>query len=171
MNFKLHVYALLLTASSLLAVHPAARADDDHASTLAIPAAYVQECGSCHAAYPPGMLPARSWQRVMATLGRHYGTDASLDAATARRLDAWLQANAAPAGRGREEPPQDRITRSTWFERRHRDVASSTWKLASVRSAANCAACHAGADRGAFDDDDLIVPAGLDARARRAWRD
>ena len=167
MNFKLHVYALLLTASSLLAVHPAARADDDHASTLAIPAAYVQECGSCHAAYPPGMLPARSWQRVMARLDRHYGTDASLDQPTERRLGAWLQSHAG----GHEEPPQDRITRSTWFERRHREVAPSTWKLASVRSAANCSACHAGADRGDFDDDSLRVPAGLDARARGAWND
>ena len=171
MRHCLPLLARLLAAALVLAALPAARADDDHAPARALLPAYVQECAACHVPYAPGLLPARSWQRVMATLGRHYGTDASLDAATARRLDAWLQANAAPVGRGREEPPQDRITRSTWFERRHRDVASSTWKLASVRSAANCAACHAGADRGAFDDDDLIVPAGLDARARRAWRD
>jgi hypothetical protein len=117
------------------------------------------------------MLPARSWQRVMATLDRHYGTDASLDQATARQLGAWLQANAGTYARGHEEPPQDRITRSAWFERRHRDVTPSTWKLASVRSAANCSACHAGADRGDFNDDDLRIPAGLDARSRRAWND
>ena len=171
MNFKLHWSALLLTASSLLAVLPAARADDVHASPSGMPAAYVQECASCHAAYPPGMLPARSWQRVMAGLDRHYGTDASLDPSTAHRLGAWLQSQAAANGQGHEEPPQDRITRSAWFERRHREVTPSTWKLASVRSAANCSACHAGADHGDFDDDSLRVPAGLDARARRAWND
>ena len=168
MHHCLPLFTRLLAAALVLAAAPAARADDDHAPQRALLPAYVQECAACHVPYAPGLLPARSWQRVMATLDRHYGTDASLDAASARRLDPWLQANAAG---GREAPPQDRITRSAWFERRHRDVAPSTWKLASVRSAANCSACHAGADRGAFDDDDLIVPAGLDARARRAWQD
>ena len=26
---------------------------------------YVEECGSCHMAYPPGLLPALSWQKIM----------------------------------------------------------------------------------------------------------
>jgi mono/diheme cytochrome c family protein len=45
------------------------------------------------------------------------------------------------------------------------------WQLPSVKSAANCSACHAGADRGVFDDDALTLPAGLSARQRRAWQD
>ena len=57
---------------------------DSGAVPRTVPPAYVQECGSCHAAYPPGMLPARSWQRVMGGLDRHYGSDASLDAPTSR---------------------------------------------------------------------------------------
>ncbi len=34
-----------------------------------------------------------------------------------------------------------------------------------------CAACHAGAVRGDFDDDDLRIPAGLGTGSRRAWND
>jgi hypothetical protein len=40
-----------------------------------------------------------------------------------------------------------------------------------VKSAANCAACHSGAERGNFDERGLRFPAGLDARLRRAWND
>ena len=132
---------------------------------------YLAECAACHIAYPAGMLPAPSWQRIMGGLGKHYGTDASLDAASVKQLSDWLQTNAGTYKRVSEVPPEDRITRSAWFVRKHRELAPSVWGLPSVKSAANCAACHSGADKGFFDDDNLIVPAGLDARMRRAFRD
>ncbi|MDP3827378.1 MAG: cytochrome C, partial [Polaromonas sp.] len=47
----------------------------------------------------------------------------------------------------------------------------AVWKHASVKSAANCAACHTAADKGDYNDDNLRFPAGLDARYRRAWND
>lgn len=147
-----------------------ARADGGPRMPRAVPPAYTQECGSCHLAYPPGMLPARSWQRIMTGLENHYGSDASLDAATVRQLDTWLQAHAGSGKRVREQPPEDRITRSAWFERKHREIAPSVWKLASVKSAANCAACHGGAEQGLFDDD-LKLPAGIARGQRGPWTD
>jgi len=149
----------------------AAQADGGRQMPINVPTAYTQECTSCHTAYPPGMLPARSWERLMGGLDRHYGTDASLDAKTLQQINIWLQAHAGTYKRVVEEPPQDRITRSAWFERKHREVDAATWKLPSVKSAANCAACHTSADRGRFDDDNLRTPAGLDPRRRRAWND
>lgn len=136
-----------------------------------VPAAYQQECASCHLAYPPGLLPARSWDRLMGHLEQHFGSDASLDPATAQQIGAWLQSNAGTYKRVSESPPEDRITRSVWFARKHDDIAPSVWPLPSVKSAANCAACHSGAEQGRFDDDHLKFPAGLDARSRRAWND
>ena len=150
-----------------LAVAPLAQADDGRRMPRTVPAAYTQECGACHTAYPPGLLPAVSWHRVMAGLDRHYGSSASLDAASVAQLDAWLQAHAGTYKRVREAPPEDRITRSIWFERKHRAIDPATWKLASVKSAANCVACHAGADRGDFDDDNVQMPAGV--RGRWPW--
>jgi hypothetical protein len=70
-----------------------------------------------------------------------------------------------------EEPPQDRLTKSVWFERKHRKIEPAVWQLPSVKSAANCAACHTGTDKGLFDDDHLQRPAGLNARQSRAWND
>ena len=148
-----------LAAAALLL--PAARADDDHHRALRVPVLpkYQQECAACHLAYPPGLLPAASWQRLMGGLDRHFGTDASLDAESAALVTRWLVAH---AGTGRRvsatPPPEDRITRSAWFIRKHDEVAPAVWKRASIKSAANCLACHPGAERGDFEEDRVRIP-------------
>jgi hypothetical protein len=132
---------------------------------------YTAECTACHTAYPPSMLPAKSWQRIMKGLDQHYGSDASLDAKTVAEIGQWLQTHAGTYKRVSEEPPQDRLTKSVWFERKHRKIEPAVWQLPSVKSAANCAACHTGTEQGVFDDDHLKQPAGLSARQSRAWND
>ena len=131
---------------------------DEHGPRTPLLPLYQQECAACHLAYPPGMLPAASWRRLMGHLPQHFGTDASLDPATVRKLAGWLEANAATGRRARTEPPQDRITRTTWFEHEHDDISPSVWKRAAVRSASNCIACHREADRGLFDEDSVRIP-------------
>ena len=164
------VRCLLAVATGLTAAS-AAQADGDRVLLRNVPPAYTQECAACHTGYAPGMLPARSWQRIMNGLDQHHGTDASLDAATVKQLSTWLQTNAGTTKRVAEPPPEDRITRAAWFVREHDEVAPSVWKLASVKSAAHCGACHTGADQGDYSERTLQAPAGLDARQRRAWND
>lgn len=161
----------LITTVSMLAAWSAAHADSGRSMPRDTPAAYWEECGSCHVAYPPGMLPARSWERVTRGLAKHYGSDASLDAALEQQIGDWLQKYAGTYKRVREEPPQDRITRTAWFERKHRKLAAAVWTDPSLKTAANCAVCHLDAERGRYDDDDLRFPPGLDSRYRRAWND
>ena len=81
--FRFDPRRALLLAMVGLAGLPAARAEEGArlAQAPALPK-YQQECAACHLAYPPGLLPAASWQRLMSNLPRHFGTDASLDAAT-----------------------------------------------------------------------------------------
>jgi mono/diheme cytochrome c family protein len=137
----------------------AAHADDhERAPRAPLLAQYQQECAACHLAYPPGLLPAASWRRLMNDLAHHFGIDASLDPATAKELSSWLGANAGAYQRVREAPPQDRITRSAWFTRQHEEVSAAAWKRPAVKSAANCAACHPRADKGAFDEHDVRIP-------------
>lgn len=147
-----------------------AQADGSRMPAKVLPS-YTAECAACHTAYPPGMLPAPSWQRIMKGLGQHYGTDASLDAKTVAEIGQWLQTHAGTYKRVSEPPPQDRLTKSAWFERKHRKIEAAVWQLPSVKSAANCAACHTGTEQGIFDDDRLQRPAGLSARQSRAWND
>lgn len=128
--------------------------------TVPLPPRYVQECGSCHVPYPPAMLPAPSWQRLMQGLERHFGTDAALDAASVQEISQWLQRHAGTYKRVREEPPEDRITRSAWFVRKHRadEVPPQLWQHPQVRSPSNCAACHTQAAQGRFDERDIRLP-------------
>ena len=134
----------------------ASRADSYKGPTP--PAVYTQECSSCHLAFPPNLLPKVSWQRVMNGLDKHYGSDASIEPAQVQQIGAWLQANAGTYKRVREEPADDRITRSAWFSRKHREVEASVWKCASVKSAAQCSACHTRADEGNFDEHQVRIP-------------
>ena len=122
---------------------------------------YKQECAACHMAYPPGLLPARSWARIMTGLDKHYGSDASLDAQAVAQISRWLQTEAGTYKRVADAPPEDRITRSAWFVSKHRKLDPQVWKHASVKSAANCATCHTGADKGDFDDDGVSLPLGV----------
>ena len=118
---------------------------------------YRDECGACHVPFAPGLLPAQSWQRLMGQLSNHYGADASIDAARARELLAWLQAHAANGRRARV-PPQDRITESAWFLSEHKEVPTAAWQRASVRKPSNCGACHTRADEGSFRERDIVIP-------------
>lgn len=160
-------------ALTLALLAPLAARADGHRQALhsPAPASFEQECGACHVAFPPAMLPAASWQRLSANLGKHYGVDASLDAATAKEISTWLIANAGTGRRVAEVPPEDRISRAAWFVHEHDEVSPATWKLPAVKSAANCAACHGGADQGRYDDDELRFPAGLTQRQRWMWHD
>ena len=148
-----------MAAALAAAAAGAALADGDRrAAAVPLLPQYRSECAACHIAYPPGMLPAASWQRLMRNLPQHFGTDASLDARTVQAISQWLMANAGTYRRVREEPPQDRITRSAWFQRKHDEVPAATWKLPAVKSPANCAACHATADQGVFDEHAVRIP-------------
>lgn len=157
-HFTYRLTAALLVVVATLSGLPNAQAEDGmrYAVTPASPA-YQQECAACHIAYPPGLLPAASWQRLMSNLPRHFGTDASLDAATAKEISAWLSRNAGTRN-GVTAPPEDRITRSAWFLRKHDEVPADTWKRAPIKSASNCSACHSRAPQGDFDEDHVRIP-------------
>ena len=119
---------------------------------------YAQECGSCHVPFAPRLLPAASWSELMGGLSRHFGTDASLDAATTSAIASWLEANAGTGKRASAPPPANRITRSAWFLHEHDEIAPQVWQRPSIRSPSNCAACHAGAEQGAFNEHDVRIP-------------
>jgi hypothetical protein len=159
MNLRTVTCRALMAFATLLGSGHAVHADDDlRGPRLSLPPKYRQECASCHVAYPAGMLPAESWQRLINNLPRHFGTDASLDAASLKELSAWLTTNAGTHKRVREAPPQDRITTSAWFTRKHDEVPAAAWKRPAVKSPANCSACHAQADRGDFNEHNVRIP-------------
>lgn len=127
---------------------------------LAAPAneRFTAECGSCHLAYPPGLLPAAAWRELMSGLGKHFGTDASLEPAAAAEVGGYLERYAGSGKRAPAVPTSLRITESGWFVREHDEVAAAVWKRPAVKSAANCAACHTDAERGGFRERNIRIP-------------
>lgn len=163
--------SLAMSLSVMLASGVSHASEHERAARAPLPKSYVQECAACHVAYPPSLLPKASWGRIMSGLDQHFGTDASLDEKDVRVIHQWLMSNADTRSRASPPVPEDRITRTAWFVREHRHIEPATWRLPSVRSAANCMACHSGADRGQFNEHDLRMPPGLSARQRAAWGD
>ncbi len=123
--------------------------------------AFNTECSACHMAYPPVLLPARSWQALTADLTNHFGEDASLDAATTQKITEYLEANAAEtssqrgwilSGVASGQVPL-RITNMPWWRRAHNEVPDSVFARAEIVSKSNCLACHrSGGGEGAEDD-------------------
>ena len=158
--------ALLLLPASLLAEEEEGNEKGEgggkHASLVLPPAQmnvkWQQECSSCHIAYAPGLLPPESWRRVMAGLDKHFGTDASLAPAESKEIADFLVRNGSNRWSGAATPL--RITETPGFLREHRgdEVPAGAFKRASVKSAANCQACHSGAAKGDFNERGVRIP-------------
>jgi hypothetical protein len=151
---------ILSLAAALLAISPA-YADGDWVPPIKDPLV-IKECGSCHMAFQPAFLPARSWNRIMDELSSHFGEDASLPADKARAIRGYLTANAGDVvakGRARKymqwvatgATPQ-RITENPDFLRKH-GFADKVWRDPKVVTKSNCPACHVQADQGWYEED------------------
>lgn len=129
----------------------------------------LNECGSCHTAYAPGLLPARSWRKMMAELDDHFGEDASLQepvwlallkdledmAADGAFADMRMRriAGSVPVGAA----PQ-RITETVFFKYLHDEVPSSFWRRRAIGTPGNCMACHPRANEGRYGEREIRIP-------------
>jgi mono/diheme cytochrome c family protein len=161
-------FALLLC---LFAMSTIASADDDDAPSKATAknALYEEECGSCHMAYPPGFLPARSWGKIMANLQDHFGENAELSESAVADLTNYLTENASDrvnirfyskfssSIRGGETPL--RITDVPYFKKEHREIPLRlTRDNPEVLSLSQCQKCHTRAASGSFGEGEIKIP-------------
>ncbi len=135
-----------------------------HADNYSLPknAAFEEECASCHMAYPPQMLDANSWRAVMDGLSKHFGSDASIDEKRRIAITDFLVAHSGGRKTGDTRDAQGkpllRITETARFEKKHREIATATWQRASIKSPANCTACHARAVAGDYNERSIRIP-------------
>lgn len=135
-----------------------------HADNYSVPnhAAFKEECSSCHMAYPPQMLDADSWRAVMNGLSKHFGSDASIDEKRRAAITDFLVAHSggrkASSTRDANGKPLLRISETAYFQKEHREIAAATWRRASIKSPANCTACHAQAAAGDFNERSIRIP-------------
>jgi len=156
------VRPLLLAALAATAMTAQARYNGEDRGRPVMPAQsnakWAAECSGCHMAYPPGLLPAASWEKVMGTLDKHFGNDASLTGADTTEITDYLVKYASNRWSSNAAPL--RITEGAWFKHKHLsgEISAAVWKRPSVGSPSNCGACHAGADKGDFNEHNIRIP-------------
>ncbi|MCK4974986.1 MAG: diheme cytochrome c [Sulfurimonas sp.] len=130
---------------------------------------YEKECGSCHFAYQPGLLPSKSWRRVMGDLDNHFDTDASLEPEDNKKILRYLVKNSAEkfANYKRSRKINNSINRdeipiavsdTRYFIKKHRDIRRKLITQKEVGSLSNCVACHKTADKGLYGERDIRIP-------------
>jgi cytochrome b len=147
--------AAVLAVGALAWFHDAPQKSASRA--LPMDATWRSECGGCHLAYHPSLLPARSWDRMLAEQSTHFGEDLALSPETVARLRAfaaghaaealespvaWKMATTIPAG----EAPL-RIGETPYWKERHARLDAATWKRVHD---SDCGACHRDAEAGRF---------------------
>lgn len=128
---------------------------------------YKTACGSCHFAYQPGLLPARSWVKIINSPGAHPGGDLAIDKKTKAEIRRYLTQNSAEntevkrsqkilASIGSGVPT--RISEIPYIMEKHAEIDPQVFSRPSVSWRGNCIACHKTAENGDYDDDYATIP-------------
>jgi hypothetical protein len=132
---------------------------------------YREECGSCHFAYQPGWLPARSWKKLLTkdALHNHFGSAADLDAETLDAIRQYALSNASDvsyhkisrkvnAELGEGDMPL-RITELRYIKNKHDEIPEKMIRgNKDVKLLSNCNACHTKAEKGIFKESTVSIP-------------
>ncbi len=132
---------------------------------------YLEECGSCHFAYQPGLLPTKSWEKLLneKALSDHFGDNAELEPDVLKEIRDYALQNASETSHYKlaskvtvatenGEAPL-RITEVRFIKRKHHDIPEKMIKGNNeVKSLSNCNACHTQAEKGVYDPDTVSIP-------------
>jgi hypothetical protein len=129
---------------------------------------FSKECGSCHIAFPPYLLPANSWDLMMGDLTNHFGDDASLDEPTTHSILAFLKKNSAENSTHqaslkilkslKDKNSTIAITKTPYWIKKHKELEQDIFASNEVKSKANCQACHQEIQNGLIENDLIKVP-------------
>jgi len=144
-----------------------------HGPALADNPLWREECGACHLAFHPSLLPARSWKVMMQEQASHFGEDLYLEQDTVKEIETFLVENSAE--QGLTEPAWKinrsilkteiplRITETPYWIKKHQKISEAIWDHPKVNGKVNCAACHLDAEAGTFEDAAMHLPDDVDA--------
>ena len=130
---------------------------------------YIKECGSCHFAYQPGLLPSSSWNKIMSNLGNHYNNDASISSTNLQTLTKYLNDNSAEKNMQYKRSNRivsslasgqipDSISTTPYIIKKHSEIRKNLITQPEVKGLFNCIACHKTADKGNYGERDINIP-------------
>jgi hypothetical protein len=130
-------------------------------------AAYKEACAACHFSYQPELLPSGSWEKILTGLEDHFGEAVELDPESKKTIAEYLNANAAEHSSAKravkimrsigDQTPL-RITEIPYIRQKHHEVSADVLKRKSIGALSNCSACHTTAEKGIYDDDNVMIP-------------
>jgi len=128
---------------------------------------YIDECGACHFAYQPELLPSGSWDKILAGIEDHFGETVDIDKESKKTITDFLKTNSAEHSRAKRavkitrslgsNTPM-RITEIPYIQAKHRKINQDVLQRESIGSLSNCSACHVTAEKGIYEDDDVKIP-------------
>ena len=130
---------------------------------------YKKECGSCHFAYQPGLLPSNAWEKMMSNLQEHFDTDATLAKEDFDAIMEYLSQNSAEKAMEykrsnkivksikRGDVPES-ISKTPYMIKKHRDIREDLITQDEVKGIFNCTACHTTAEKGIYSERDILIP-------------
>jgi len=143
-------------------------------------ALWREECGACHLAFHPSLLPARSWAAMMEGQSSHFGEDLFLEQDAIDEITAFLAGNAAEqalteaAWKIDQSIPKTatplRITETQYWIDKHREISVQVWRSPKVNGKVNCASCHLDADDGTFEDAAMRIPVEADSSSAAVFK-
>ena len=129
---------------------------------------YATQCGSCHFAYQPELLPSGSWRKILAGLEQHFGEEVIIDEESKKEITDYFSSHGAETSSAKlavkimkdlgDQTPF-RITDISYIREKHDDVLPRILKQeVGVGSLSHCQACHQTAQEGNYDEDEVVIP-------------
>ncbi len=128
---------------------------------------YKFTCGGCHFPYPPELLPAASWGKIINQVDQHFGEQVPIDPSAKGVISKYLAENGADRSSAKKarkiviclkgRSPL-RITEIPYIQKKHRGIKPEVLNRKTIGSLSNCIACHKTAEQGNFDEDYVTIP-------------
>lgn len=154
--FLLSLFAYLLIPKNSLLAHSPSLALISYESDEGF-GLYKKECGSCHIAYTPYLLPVNAWEKMMGDLENHFGDDASLDEEDRVQILSFLSKYSLEhfdtkfkAKSKKEDIGKIAISKYIFYQKAHRKIPQEVFSSKEIKSKANCQNCHKDVENGTF---------------------
>lgn len=122
---------------------------------------FYMECSDCHNLFPPHLLPAASWIKLMDDQHKHYDEDLELEEDMLSTIKSYLINNSSDKS-SREESfyftkeiknsKLYTITKTNTWKNIHKDIKDEIFKNDEIESRSNCVSCHNKFENGVLED-------------------
>ncbi len=131
---------------------------------------YATDCGTCHKPYPAYLLTEKSWSRLMDGLNEHFNeriTEHNISTPARSSIRNYLSSHSAEHSTREAAFKMSRsigdnapisTSKIAFWRETHAAIDPSVYKRPSIKSRANCAACHIDFEFGVLDDNKILIP-------------